>query len=222
MAIRKNRFSPDYKIYDDWLKAHPESTPYNLRIVRAHERFPNASLSQLRGHASKGKRPISGLREIPIYQRSWSSLNKRELSTRERGLEVLSKVRRNGQSLTKASRESHTSASSVVKNTNAFKKLKGKWIAKSQDRISRIISIYENGEQEWIEVRDSRTASKIGKYNNAVKQFLTTGNTEILEEFNKPIKDAKGNLHYLEIDPNKLTEIMEAQEEPEFFEIYKK
>ena len=221
MAIRKNRFSPDYKTYDDWLKAHPEITPYNQRIIRTHERFPSASLSQLRGHASKGKRPVAKLNEIPIYKRSWSSLNKRELSTRERSLEVLSKVRRNGQSLTKASRELHTSASTVVKNTNAFKKLKGKWIAKSQDRISRIISIYENGKQEWIEVRDSRIASKIGKYNNAVKQFLATGNAEILKEFNKPIKDAKGNLHYFETDPNKLIEIMEAQEEPEFFEIYR-
>ena len=222
MTIRKNRFSPDYKTYNDWLKAHPESTPYNQRIIRTHERFPNASLSQLRGHASRGKRPVSQLKEIPIYKRPWSSLNRGELSTRERSLEVLSKVRRNDLSLTKASRELHTSPKTVVKNTNAFKKLKGKWIAKSQDRISRIISIYENGKQEWIEVRDSRTASNIGKYNNAVKQFLATGNAEILEEFNKPIKDAKGNLHYLETDPNKLTEIMEAQKEPEFYEIYKK
>ena len=221
MAIRKSKFSPDYKTYEDWLKSQDVTKQYIQRIVRGHSRFPSASLSQLRGHASKGKKPVSKLNEIPIYKRSWSSLNKRELSTRERSLEVLSKVRRNGQSLTKASRELHTSPKTVVKNTNAFKKLKGKWIAKSQDRISRIMSIYENGKQEWIEVRDSRIASKIGKYNNAVKEFFATKNTDILKEFNKPIKDAKGNLHYLETDPNKLTEIMEAQEEPEFIEIYK-
>lgn len=220
MTIRRSRFSPKYKTYEDWLKAHPESTPYNLRIIRAHERFPSASLSQLRGHASKGKRPISGLREIPIYQRSWSSLNKRELSSRAKSLEILSKVKQ-GKSLTKASRESHISPKTVVKNTNAFKKQRGKWVPKAYNRISRVMSINENGKQEWIEVRDSRTASKIGKYNNSVKQFLITGNADILKEFNKPIKDAKGNLHYFETDPNKLTEIMEAQEEPEFFEIYK-
>ena len=221
MTSKESKFSPDYKTYEDWLKSQDVTKSYVKRVIKGHSRFPNATLSQLRGHASKGKKPVSQLKEIPIYKRSWSSLNKRELSTRERGLEALSKVRRNGQSLTNASRELHTSPKTVVKNTNAFKKLKGKWIAKSQDRISRIMSIYENGEQEWIELRDSRTASNIGKYNNAVKQFLTTGNTDILEEFNKPIKDAKGNLHYFEIDPNKLIEIMEALEEPEFYELYK-
>lgn len=220
MAIQKSKFSPDYETYENWLKAHPESIPYNLRIIKAHERFPSASLSQLRGHASRGRKPISKLNEIPIYKLSWPNLNKRELSSRTRSLEVLSKVKR-GQNLTKASRELHVSVKTVLKNTNAFKKVRGKWIPKEYDRISRVMSIYENGKQVWIEVNDSRIASRIGKYNNAVKQFLTTGNTDILEEFNNPIKDAKGNLHYLQTDPDKLKDIMEAQEEPEFFEIYK-
>lgn len=220
MAIQKSKFSQDYKTYEDWLKAHPKSTSYNLRIIKAHERFPNASLSQLRGHASRGKKPISKLKEIPIYKRSWSSINKRELSSRTRSLEVLSRVKR-GQSLTKASRELHISVKTVLKNTSAFKKVRRKWIPKEYDRISRVMNVYENGKQVSIEIDDSRTASKIGKYNNAVKQFLTTGDKKVLEEFKKSFKDAQGKLHYFEINPNKLTEIMEAQEEPEFFEIYK-
>ena len=213
-------FSRKYKKYEDWFGGFKGSESYKNRIIREHSRFPNASLTQLRGHASRGKRPVSELKEIPTYKRSWSSLNKRELSTRKRSLDALSKVKK-GQSLTRSSKESHTSAKTVLKNTNAFKKLNGKWIAKSQDRISRTMSIYENGKQEWIEVTDSRTASRIGKYNNAVKQFLTTGNQDILKGFDKPIRDVQGQLHYLENDPDKFTDIMEAQEEPEFFEIYK-
>ncbi len=213
-------FSRKYKTYEDWFSGFKGSESYKNRIIREHSRFPDTSLTQLRGHASRGKRPVSELKEIPIYKRSWSSLNKRELSTRKRSLDALSKVKK-GQSLTRSSKESQTSAKTVLKNTNAFKKIKGKWIAKSQDRISRTMSIYENGKQEWIEVRDSRTASRIGNYNNAVKQFLTTGNQDILKGFNNPIRDAQGQLHYLEPDPDKLTDIMEAQEEPEFFEIYK-
>ena len=213
-------FSRRFKTYEDWFSGFNGSESYRTRIIREHSRFPNASLTQLRGHASRGKRPVSELKEIPIYKRSWSSLNKRELLTRERSLEVLTKVKK-GQSLTGASKESHTSARTVLKNTNAFKKFRGKWTAKSLDRISRTMSIYENGKQQWIEVRDSRTASRIGKYNSAVKQFLTTENIDSLKEFKKPIRDAKGKLHYLETNQSRLMEIAEAEEEPEFFEIYR-
>ncbi|MEM3502849.1 MAG: hypothetical protein QXJ62_05015 [Nitrososphaeria archaeon] len=128
---------------------------------------------------------------------------------------------RNGQSLTRASRELQTKPETVIRNTNAFKKVNGKWTAKKYDKISRVMSIYENGKQEWIEIRDSRTASRIGKYSNAVKEFLSTGNVEALKQFRKSFKDANGKLHHLETDPNKLYEIAEAQEEPEFYEIYK-
>ncbi|MEM3845430.1 MAG: hypothetical protein QXU98_06995 [Candidatus Parvarchaeota archaeon] len=83
------------------------------------------------------------------------------------------------------------------------------------------MSIYENGKQEWIEIRDSRTASKIGKYNTSVKEFLDTGNSDALKPFMKPFNDVNGKMHSFETDPDKLYEIAEAQEEPEFYEIYK-
>ena len=214
------KFSPDFDSFDTWLALFKGTESYRNRIIREHSKFPNASLSQLRGHASRGKKPVSELKETPIYKRSWSSLSTREVLTRERGLKVLSEVKK-GQSLTRASRESHTSARTVLKNTNALKKLNGKWIPKEYDRISRTMSIYENGKQEWIDVRDSRASSKIGKYNNAVKQFLATGNEDFLKGFDKPIRNSEGQLHYFETNTNRLIEIAEAQEEPEFYEIYK-
>ncbi len=214
------QFSKDYRTFEDWLKAHPEQTAYNLRIIRSHSKYPNASLSQLRGHASKGKKFVSRLKPKPVYKRSWSDITKRELSIREKSLDVLGRVR-GGQSLSKASKELHTTPETAIKNTNAFKKVNGKWTAKSHDRISRVMSVYENGKQEWIEIRDSRTASKIGKYNSAVNEFLRTGNTSVLKPFRKPFRDAQGKLHYFETDPDRLYEIAEQQEEPEFWEIYR-
>ena len=88
-------------------------------------------------------------------------------------------------------------------------KVKGKWTAKSKDRISRIMSVYENGKQTWIDVRDSRIASKIGKYNSAVNEFLTTAEVKVLKPFKRPFKDSQGKLHYFDIDPDKLYEIAE-------------
>jgi len=215
------KFSPKYPNFQEWLDNFKGSESYKNRIIRLHSKYPNASLSQLRGHPKARERIVSNLKQKPVYKRSWSELTKRELNVREKSLEALSKVR-NGQSLSKASRELHIEPKTVIKYTNAFKKVKGKWIAKSQDRISRIMSIYENGKEEWIEIKDSRTASRIGKYNSAVKEFLRTGNKDVLEPYKKPFKDVEGKIHYFETDPDRLYEIAESQEEPEFYEIYKR
>ncbi|MHB8371416.1 MAG: helix-turn-helix transcriptional regulator [Thermoplasmataceae archaeon] len=213
-------FSPQYSNFQDWISNFKGSESYRNRIIRLHSKYPQASLSQLRGHPKAKERIVSAIKPEPVYKRSWSAITKRELNHREKSLDVLSKVRK-GQSLTKASTELHTSPEAVIKNTGAFKKVKGKWIAKSQDRISRIMSIYENGKQEWVEIKDSRIASKIGKYNSAVNEFLRTGNTKVLKQFRKPFKDFNGKKHYFETNPDKLNEIAEQQEEPEFYEIYK-
>lgn len=213
-------FSPEYKNYEDWLSNFKGSESYKNRITRLHSRYPNASLTQLRGHPKGKEKIVSVLKSAPVYKRSWSAITKQELRLREKSLDVLRKVR-NGQSLTSASKELHIRPETVIKNTGAFKKVKGKWTAKSQDRISRVMSIYENGKQSWIEIRDSRTASRIGKYNSAVNEFLRTGDVKVLKPFKKPIKDAKGKVHSFETDPDKLYEIAESQEEPEFYEIYK-
>jgi hypothetical protein len=214
------KFSPKYDTFEDWLNHFKGSESYKNRIIRLRSKYPNASLSQLRGHPKARERVVSLIKQEPIYKRSWSSITKRERNLREKSLEVLRKVR-NGQSFSKASKKLHIRPETVIKNTNAFRKSKGKWIAKSQDRISRVMSIYENGQQQWIETRDSRTASKIGKYNSAVNEFLRTGNEDVLKPLKKPFKDSNGKLHYFETDPDKLYEIAESQEEPEFYEIYK-
>jgi len=213
-------FSNRYQTFQEWIDNFKGSESYKNRIIREHSKFPDASLSQLRGHPKERERLVSILKPEPVFKRSWSSITKREKNQRMKSLDVLRKVK-NGQSLSKVSRELHTTSETVIKHTNAFKKVNGKWIAKTQDRISRVMSIYEKGKEEWIEIRDSRTASKIGKYNSAVNEFLRTGNKDVLKPFKKPFKDANGKQHHFETDPDKLYEIAKSQEEPEFYEIYK-
>lgn len=55
-------FSKNYKTFSSWRAAHPGNSPYIQRILNAHSRYPNASLSQLRGHPAAGRKSVSELK----------------------------------------------------------------------------------------------------------------------------------------------------------------
>lgn len=135
---------------------------------------------------------------------------------------MLSELRNDAsKSLTKIAHERRISPNTVVRHTNAFRKVKGRWIAKKDDRIPRSMLIYENGRESSIEVTSSQTSSLIGEYHNAVKQYLNTGDIGSLKRFErKKIKDALGKSHKFETSIEAITKINEAIEEPEFYEIY--
>jgi lambda repressor-like predicted transcriptional regulator len=201
-------------------KKHGPST-YQKRLERSKALHPNASLSQLRGHPKKNEKPLSIQKRQPDHALSWNSLSPRKLELRDKGLKVISKMRREGVSLAQASREYGTSPEAVIRNTNALKKMEGRWTPKSSDRISRVMKVCENGKEHSIEIKDSRYASTIGKYHSAIGQFLHAGDETVLKQFvGKRIKDANGNWHVLETDPNKLNEIREVREDEEFYIIY--
>jgi len=83
------------------------------------------------------------------------------------------------------------------------------------------MKINENGKETSIQINDSRTAALIGRYHNAVKKFLNTGDKKILRKFRKKkIKDIDGNLHSFETNHASIIEINERIEEPEFYELY--
>ena len=83
------------------------------------------------------------------------------------------------------------------------------------------MKINNNGREVSIQINDSRTASLIGQYHNAVKKFLNTGDKKSLKKFrNKKIRDIDGNFHSFETNPASIIEINERIEEPEFYELY--
>lgn len=216
------RFSKRYRKFEDWLSTQDRHTGYIKRIDRLHSLYPRASLDQLRGHAKEEAKTLSKGTPKPVSARSWNTLSPREQLARERALEVLSHARRSGQSLSRLSRERGLSVKTVLKATDGFKKVKGRWKATKIDHISRIMAINEDGKELFIEVIDSRYATLIGKYHSAVKEYLNTGNTDVLAEFDgKRIRDSSGKWHTLETNPNAIREINARREEPEFYDIYK-
>ena len=141
---------------------------------------------------------------------------------RERSLTVLSELRNTkNKTLPQAANDNNVSVKNVIKHTNGFKKVNGKPVVKRWDRIKRVMRVNTSGKEKSVEIRDSRTASVVGRYHNAVKQFLNTGDKTKLSKFrNKKIKDSKGKLHRLETNPDEIIRINQRIEEIEYYEVY--
>lgn len=161
----------------------------------------------------------NNIQKIPVYKRSGSFLTPKQKLLREKSFRVLINIRNSKKSLSKVSSEYNISVNTVLHNTNAFKKVNGRWIAKKYDKIPRVMKINEKGKEVSFEIMDSRIASSIGKYHNAVKEFLYTGNSSKLSKFRyRKIKNAQGNYHKFETDLQSIIYINQRREEPEFYE----
>lgn len=159
---------------------------------------------------------------LSISKRSWGSLSPALQETRKRSLSALSKMRQ-GLSLTAAAREVGIDRRTVLVHLGrAIVKPAGKYVARPTDDISRSMVINTQGRQTVIAVRGSKTASTIGQYHNAVRQYLNTGEMSTLKAFeNVTVVDSAGVRHRLETNIKKIRAIESAKEEPEFFEIYR-
>ena len=159
---------------------------------------------------------------IPLYKRPWRKLFPRQKLLREKSLAVINELRNSKtKTLPQVANDNDITVKNVIKHTNGFKKVNGKPVVKRWDRIKRVMRINTDGKEKSVEIRDSRTASVVGRYHNAVKQFLNTGDKTKLSKFrNKKVKDSKGKLHKLETNPDEIIRINQRIEEPEFYEVY--
>ena len=156
-----------------------------------------------------------------ILKKPWNKLTPRQKSTRSKALAVITQSKRTKIPVSIIAREQGISFQTVQKHTNAFKKINGKWVPKRFDKVSRSMLINENGEMKSVQVSDSRHAKTIGRYHNAVKLYLDTGDSSKLKKFSKrKIKDSNSNIHTFETRLEIVEEINESIEEIEFFEVY--
>jgi len=214
-------FSRKYPRYEDWLADpnHKKDTPNNGRIIRLHNLYPWASLSQLRGHPKKTEEQLQKSKPTPVGQRPYNSLNPREKLERERILGVLKDVRQ-GMSLTKASKEQGITMDRILAQ-QIFVKIRNRWRAPQEDNLQRAMKINEGGYEVVVIVNGFRIASLIGSYHNAVRMYIEDRDVSGLTAFRYVIfKDAYGKYHRFETNPKALDQIEDAREEGEFFDIY--
>ena len=131
-----------------------------------------------------------------IYKRISSSQELNALSPKSRqkrsdALNVVGIMRRSDMNLAQAVREhnrsypdSRISVSAMKKYAKpALVKRSGRVKAKSYDRQLRVMRVPSPLGAELREVKDSRTASQVAKYENAIKTYLYTGDDSQLRRF---------------------------------------
>jgi hypothetical protein len=106
------------------------------------------------------------------------------ITTPPRVISALSKMRA-GASLRKASRESGVAARTVLKRAASVlrKNKSGRYSAKANDRLIRVLKIPTSQGPVEISVRGLRAASRLGRYWVAVDTYYENGDGSGLKEF---------------------------------------
>ena len=113
----------------------------------------------------------------------------------DRVVAVISKMRSDRASLQQASREVGVSPRTVIRRGSRAlrKQTNGRYMAKASDRLLRVLMIPTPAGTAEIVVPDSRQATLLAEYWNAVHRFFETGEASRLKKFHgKHITDANG------------------------------
>jgi hypothetical protein len=128
---------------------------------------------------------------------------------------VISKMRSEGASLSRASRQFGVNPSTVVRLAGSAlrKRTNGRYATKASDRLLRVLAIPNSKGSEEIAVRDSRQATQLAEYWIALTRYLQTGDASAIEQFQgKSITDASGREIPLLTDLNELDRLGNAGE----------
>ena len=124
----------------------------------------------------------------PVYsEATLRGLSLDQSQARSAALEALSLMRSRGFSLTRAAREVELTRDAVRHWTGASIRKQGRrFVAKSSDKLVRIMKVITPRGMQSEAIFDSRVASKLGAYNAAVKEALR-GNLAALKSFRDAI-----------------------------------
>lgn len=153
---------------------------------------------------------------------AWSKLSSIQKSQRKLALEVL-RLMRKGLSFSSATKETGISSYLSKKNLGRYlRKKSSRYLPTLTDSIQRSMEFYDKKEGRiFVVVKKSKDASMIGEYFANVRKSIRTGNSSYLKKFrDKSITDVNGEKHFFETDLEKIYDLEEEIEEPEFREIY--
>ncbi|WP_048198633.1 hypothetical protein [Methanocella arvoryzae] len=165
--------------------------------------------------------------KVPLHRTTTQGLTVENKVMRAKTTEVVGIARRTGKPIQDLARQYGLTMDEIKRHTGAVKKLGDTWAVTAYDHVPREMLIFENGREVQIEVADSREATKISQYHNAIRGYLAAkgpAKEKALRQLKNygsiRIKDATGRLHSLETDPDVIREIVLRKEVPEYPEPY--
>jgi hypothetical protein len=166
-------------------RAHPY-TPSRGRfagVTFTSERQYRNALARSKGFSSwsaqQRKQRSSGTPE------AIARLRPAEHHARDRALEVIQVMRREGLSLSRAAKQVGTTPNAVRRHAGRAleQSAGGRYHPTSYDRLLRQMRFLTGEGPTVLPVRDSRSASRIARYMNAVDHYLRTGDDNQLRRF---------------------------------------
>ena len=131
-----------------------------------------------------------------------------------RVLEGLHHMRADDLSLTQAAREAGTTPRTMKKHLGGaiMKAESGRYEPKPTDRLPRRLRFLTPEGTIAIKTRSYRVAETIGRYWNAVDEFLKTGRTDVLRDFHGKAVRVGSRSYDFVTDPNTLRQLAMAGE----------
>ncbi len=176
--------------------------------------------SRLSSRTTRRRPPKNATKRKPNSQRDSRRVAKsRGISDArlESGLRVLSETK-DIEAAARSIRVSVERFKRAAKRLSAIRKQDRNWIVVR--RLRRKMPMFTGGRQLAITV-NSKSASLVGRYMSAVRQFLHSNDPKYLAEFrSRTVKDVRGKTFQFETDPNALYRLSSAGGGP-FEEIYR-
>lgn len=159
----------------------PTRGAFKDRPFRSYRQYRNA-LAQAKGYTSwyQQQRTPKPIRTPVAADR----LRPAEREARHDALHALSLMRQ-GKSLSRAAKDAHTTPNAVQRYAGSAltKDARGRYTAKARDKLYRPMRFLTPNGAITLDVQDNRTASRIARYMNAVREYVSTGNDSRLRAF---------------------------------------
>lgn len=158
-------------------------------------------------------RSIGSKLRIPRNLEEYNTRSERFRSTWEKVIRVVTEMRRDKVSLTKASASAGVTVETVKRwaGSTLQKGSGGKWKVNKSDRLLRVLMVPTRDGAQEIAVRGSRQATLLGNYWNALHRYFEIGDRSRLNKFRgKYVLDAKGIRLPLLTDPAELKRLGSA------------